>query len=388
MTKLFSKSNFPQAVELQKKVDQCRYIVGLDLHKRTTAITIFDRRSDEQKPIFQRKRVKNEEVLEIIARYSGLKVVISEAAYGWKLMADALKLVADVDFIIFDARKTSAWISMSGIKNDKVDSEMLAYACLHGGGARLAVFQSSQSLKNQEQFKFANFRDHLVKQRTKVKNQLKALRRGYEENPYTGKANIKSALVKTMENDLLDEFNFLTKKIKAAEETIETINSNDQVTALLKTIPGIGEITAFALRSKVDDFSRFEDPRHFCSYFGLAIRQHQSGDHFMKGKITKTGNSLVRMLVIQGAHSVRIHHPEYFSLFFPTLSKTALHTKEKNKLVVAVARKILTFAFHCWKNGTEFDIDAYKAMRETQSSTNTSEKSGKDAHCVGISKSC
>src|SRR3989339_777582 len=202
-TSIFRK-NFPQVDLLQQKADSANFIIGLDIHKKTTAITVIDKKSPN-KPIFQRKRILNLNLLESILKFQGQKIVVAESAYGWYPLQQALQNIFEITFIIFDPFKTSSWIKASGIKNDKIDSEILAYACLHDGISRLAVYQPSKSAK--ENFKLALLREQFVRQRTKVKNQLKAIDKDFGINPYTGEIPQISESITFMTNLLLDQLN-------------------------------------------------------------------------------------------------------------------------------------------------------------------------------------
>lgn len=361
-TSVFRK-NFPQVEKLETKLVQASYVIGLDVHKKTTAITVVDV-TKPSKPVFQRKRVDNEKLFFIMELFHGPKMVIAEAAYGWSPLRTAIEERPDITLVLFDARKTSAWILSSGIKNDKIDSEVLAYACLNGGLPRLTVYQSSMGAKTN--FKLVNFRDKLVSQRAGVKIQIKALERDYGINPFTLKQMEKPEMIQAMENALLEQLSFLDKQIQKIEKEMAKLGKKDEVVKILESIPGVGTITAFALRWKIENIERFKDSKHLASYFGFGIREQQSGDHLQKGKITKTGNNLIRKLLVQGAHVISHAHPEYLRLYFPNLTspEQMKNKKNVNKVVVAVARKQLTFVYYCWKNKTPFSIQEYKKRRE------------------------
>ena len=147
------------------------------------------------------------------------------------------------------------------------------------------------------------------------------------------------------------------------------LSKDDDVISRLQTIPGIGPITAFALRWKMEAIDRFEDAAHLSSYFGFGIRQRQSGDQLVKGKITKTGNVLIRKLLIQGAQVIRPRRTDLRSLYVQSLGQEELmkDRKHANKVVTALARKHLTFAFHIWKKKQSFDIDLYRQRRQQAS---------------------
>ena len=368
------KKNFPGVEVLQQTADTADYIIGLDLHKKTTAICIIDPEQPD-KPVFQRKRLKNELLLIKLQEFDGKKLVACEAAYGWFPLRDALAGMLDVTLVTLNANKTSAWAAASGIKNDKVDAEVLCHACLHGGIPRLAVHQPDR--KSRECFKLALYRQQLVRHQTRLKNQIKAIEREYGTNPYTGEIPKRSDLVATMEADCLEALLYVQQRIQSADECIAVLSKNDGICNLLQAIPGIGPVTSFALRHKIETINRFEDAAHLNAYFGLSLREHSSGNYRIKGKITKTGNTFIRTLLIQGAQVARFRCPEYLALSFPCLSQEdkMKNRKHANKVVVALARKSLSQVYRTWKSGEEFSLDAYRQSRRQQcvSSTKTAD---------------
>ena len=76
-TSIFRK-NFPGAAKLQEQADKTRFIIGLDLHKKTTAVCVFDRTTPAE-PSYQRKRVANNELLSVLSRFEGPKVVVTSS---------------------------------------------------------------------------------------------------------------------------------------------------------------------------------------------------------------------------------------------------------------------------------------------------------------------
>lgn len=357
------RENFPAVAELQRTADTASFIIGLDLHAKTTAICVVDPRQPST-PVFQRKRLLNAELLTVLSRFAGKKVIACEAAFGWHVLADALAALPDITFIPLDARKTSAWIASSGIKNDTIDAQVLCHVCLHGGIRSLAVYV--QSAPSREGSKLARYREHLVRQRTGLKNQVQTFERDYGPNPFSGEIPGKSVLVSSIEGDLHHALKDSDARIGHVETLMNYMSKNDPVIALLQTIPGIGPVTAFALRHKIDTIHRFRDASHMSSYFGLGVRERQSGETTVKGKIAKTGDALLRKLLIQGAQIIRSRRPDLVALYFPMLGQADLmkDRKHANKVVTAIARKNLTFVYHLWKRQTPFDLDVYKARRQ------------------------
>jgi len=64
---------------------------------------------------------------------------------------------------------------------------------------------------------------------------------------------------------------------------------------------GISTITAFALCVEIGDFGRFKNASAFASYLGLVPSLNESGGSSSRGRITRTGNTHVRKLLIEAA---------------------------------------------------------------------------------------
>lgn len=80
---------------------------------------------------------------------------------------------------------------------------------------------------------------------------------------------------------------------------------------LLKTIPGIGNVTAFLIKSEIDDILRFSSKEKLCSYAGLVPSTHQSGNKNYQGRITKQGNKFLRWALTEAAQ-ISIRHSPFF----------------------------------------------------------------------------
>lgn len=357
------RENFPAVAELQHAADTAAYIIGLDLHAKTTAICVVDPR-ESSTPVFQRKRLPHGELLSVLHRFAGKKVIACEAAFGWYILCDALAALPDVTLIPLDARKTSAWIASSGIKNDAIDAQVLCHVCLHGGIRSLAVYAQSKTAR--EGSKLARYREHLVRHRSAVKHQMKSFQREYGPNPFTGEIPEQSVLASFLEADLRHALKDSDERIEHIETRMKLMSKDDPVMTILRSIPGIGPITAFALRHKIDTIDRFKDASHVSSYFGFSVREHQSGESTVKGKIAKTGDPLLRKLLLQGAHVLCARRPDLVELYFPLLGQAAhmQDRKHANKVATALARKTLTIAYHLWKQQIPFDLAVYKARRQ------------------------
>lgn len=69
----------------------------------------------------------------------------------------------------------------------------------------------------------------------------------------------------------------------------------------LRCFRGIDTLTAVTLIAELHDFRRFQTPRALMSYVGLVPGEDSSGERRRRGRITKTGNALVRRMLIETA---------------------------------------------------------------------------------------
>lgn len=82
------------------------------------------------------------------------------------------------------------------------------------------------------------------------------------------------------------------------KEVLETWHWRDQVKAL-SALRGVGWLTAMTVVAEVGDLTRFDSPRQLMAYLGLVPSERSSGDSRRQGGLTKTGNSLVRRLLVE-----------------------------------------------------------------------------------------
>ena len=81
-------------------------------------------------------------------------------------------------------------------------------------------------------------------------------------------------------------------------------HKNNPVSQRLATIPGIGPIIATAIAATVADAGVFRSGREFAAWLGLVPRQNSTGGKARLGGISKRGDSYLRRLLVNSAHTV------------------------------------------------------------------------------------
>ncbi len=145
-------------------------------------------------------------------------------------------------------------------------------------------------------------------------------------------------------------------QIVAVEALLQNIIGGDaklkEKQKLLMSIPGLGKKSAAILLPEVAEIDRFPTPKHLVSYIGLSPIQRESGTSVRtKGHISKMGNKHVRSALFMPARSACLR-----SRVFKDWAKAHMERGKAPKVVyVMMMRKILTYAWHVFKENQPFD---------------------------------
>jgi transposase len=156
--------------------------------------------------------------------------------------------------------------------------------------------------------------------------------------------------------EVTQEIHELEARVREVETVLATLSRESEILARLRTVPGVGLLTATALVAFVGEVSRFPSGRHFASYLGLTPREHSSGLQRRLGAISKRGDPYLRMLLIHGARAVLLHAKK------PTASPDRLRAwalareqaRGHNKAAVALANKLARIVWAVWRNGRAY----------------------------------
>jgi hypothetical protein len=69
----------------------------------------------------------------------------------------------------------------------------------------------------------------------------------------------------------------------------------------LRCFRGIDTLTAILILAELHDFRRFHSARALMAYLGLVPGENSTGEKHRRGRITRTGNALVRRLLVETA---------------------------------------------------------------------------------------
>ncbi len=226
-------------------------------------------------------------------------------------------------------------------KNDRRDAGHVLKLLREGRFPRLWVPSAEQRDLRQ----LLIHRHKLVQIRSRVKNGLQHLamnqgmqkksrlwsvagQKAFRQLPLTGWAGCRR-------QDLLQLLIYLDQQIAPLDRAAQQAAEQDPQARLLLTQPGVGPITALAFVLTIGDVTGFSRGKQVASYVGLIPREHSSGGRQRLGAISKQGNSFLRMLLVEAAHSV-VRLDESFRKQYAH----RCHSKPKGIAKVAAARRL------------------------------------------------
>jgi len=272
------------------------------------------------------------------------------------------------EVIIANARRVQL-ISHNHRKTDRADAELLARL----GRADKALLSPIKHRGSQARHDLTllRARDGLVRMRTAMVNSVRGLvkssgeqlPRGCSTPVFTKRvraAGLPQLLLLTLE-PLLGAIDDVTARINDCDRGVKKLEERYPVAKRLLQVAGVGRLTALAFLLTVEDPSRFTSSRRVGSYFGLAPRQDASSGRDPELRISKTGDSFVRKLLVTSAQYV-------LGPFGPDTAlrrwghKLAAHGEKnaKKRAVVAVARKLAVLLHRLWVTGED-----YEPLRDT-----------------------
>jgi len=104
----------------------------------------------------------------------------------------------------------------------------------------------------------------------------------------------------------------------------------------LKTIRGVGDITALTWAVEVGEPSRFPNERHAISYCGLCAAQRESAGVQKRGPLSKQRNAFLQTTLIEAAHMAITHNQKLRAIY-----ETECRRGPKNRATLEAARRLV-----------------------------------------------
>ena len=312
--------------------------VGLDLHKKYSEFAVMDMAGN----VMRQGRIENtldkmREFSESLPSPSSM-VVESSSTWYW-----AHRLLSERHDVVLSNPIKNKAIASAKVKTDKIDATMLV-TLLRGGFVAECYVPSKETMEFRE---LVRYRANLVRQRTKMKNQVHAylLMNNISIGGHPFSKGFVEELRKLNEprvQGYLRLIDGLNREIHEASTVIKQKAGSNEDANLLTTIPGISFYSALLIASEIGEIGRFEDSPSLVAYAGLAPSTHSSGGRTYHGPITKTGSSYLRWVMNQCTRAHMRAEPDgTVAQFYARLARK----KGDQKAIVAASAKLLKIVF-------------------------------------------
>jgi len=237
-------------------------------------------------------------------------------------------------------------------KEDKRDSRKIARSLSSGNLIPIYV----PSIKTQRDRSLLRTRAMLVKDLARYKNRIKSFLYFYGisidesfkspqqhwsnrfmswlESIDMGEEGGEEALIvlisecKNLRTSILE----ITKQVRRLSQTEVYRNR----VSLLRSIPGIGLLTAMIILTELETVSRFRNIDKMCGYIGLVPSTKSSGEKEKAGDITPRGHSVLRTAIIESSWLARRKDPSLMRSYLSFITRM-----NENKAIVKIAKKLL-----------------------------------------------
>lgn len=328
------------------------HVAGADLHKRVTQLALLRDGRPPSQARFANDRVAVERALTRLP--AGTTIAVESTGSWWWFVDTARRLGHQV---VLSHPKLTKAIATARLKSDKVDAVMLARLLK----ADLLPMVWIPGERDRHIRELLTHRGRVVRARTAVINELHALysKRNLEvpryqwhrAQPIPWRPDELGGYGPRIVQENVALLQALNEQIRGLDQALTALAQEDPDATRLMTHPGVGALTAVALRAWVGDIHRFASAKHVVSYFGLAPRVRQSADSERHGHISKEGNRLVRTLLLQAALAAVRHtggpvRRQYLGV---------LKRRGKKIARIAATNKLLGVLFQMMKRGLTYE---------------------------------
>jgi len=242
---------------------------------------------------------------------------------------------------------------VKGNKNDFIDAEAISEAATRPGMRFVAI----KSEHAQTISAIHKSRQGYVKERTACMSRIGALLLEFGMSLPKGHAVMKKlftwlaaqseSLPPVLMQELVEQHEYyqsLNERIAVQDKKLAQRVADDPVAQLLKSIPGIGDMTASYCLSSIGSANEFKNGRNMAAWLGLVPAQFSTGGKPKLLGISKRGNKTLRTLFVHAARSI-LSRPEQTGKVFGQWLVDLRASKPFNVVCIALANKLARIAW-------------------------------------------
>ncbi|WP_246946192.1 IS110 family transposase [Bacillus pinisoli] len=210
-------------------------------------------------------------------------------------------------------------------------------------------------------------KNRLIKSTTKKISESRAKEKAtqimdYAKNSYpsVSSTSVQTQKVQYYARQLLQ---LMVEKEQISEQLIDSSKQLPEF-EVLKSLPGIGNISAALFIGEFGDLSRFSDHKKVNAFIGIDIRRYQSGKYMGQDHINKRGNPKGRKilyLIVRNMIRQQKAASNHIVDYYYKLKKQPIPKKDK-VATVACMNKLLKCIYSMVRNNTKYDYSHAVSM--------------------------
>ena len=333
--------------------------VGVDLHKKSISVCVVS----QQREVLRSRRLLcvEEDRIEEFFRDLGPCEVVVEATVGYEWF---LRLVEPhaCRCVLAHPGKLRV-IAQSTRKSDRLDARVLAEFLALG----MVPEAHRPTPRVRDHRALVRHRQHVQQRITATKSKIRRVLWDYNADrpdlftrlgrEFLGRVELSPA-DRFRIDQLLEHLAFLQQRLADANTRLrsfaeEGTEREGRSRELLRTIPGVGEVTSEVVLAELGDASRFRSTKQAVAYAGLAPGYRESAGKRKELSIEKKGSKLLRWVLVESAWQVVRYDARWRSRFERLAKRTG-----KKKAITAMAWRLLTVMVAILRSGEPYRVAA------------------------------
>jgi len=338
-------------------------ILALDLGNFKSVACEYDTQNNT-KPQYETIVSTKAAVRELLQRRQPDRVVIEICPLAGWVCDLARELGLEIQ-VAGTNEQRSRWRNVKR-KSDRRDALKLA----HRSALRELKLVHVPEQKIRQWRSLINYRQQLVRRRTRIKNHVRALLLRENLSWVRGKSGWTQQAVAKLEQlalslnevgadelwrgELGSELAALkatNSQLQQVEKKLNQIGKANEQVQQLQSAAGVGRRLAEALVAQFDQPRRLKNSKEVGPYLGLVPKQWQSGETERLGHVTRQGSRVVRALLVEASWAAVRYNPRIRELY----QRIKRNNKNRRKIaIVAVARRLAVYCWAMLRDGTRW----------------------------------
>jgi transposase len=328
--------------------------VGIDLHKHSITVCVWNPNGPSK---IHRMTCANAAAIRLFFASLGPFQASIEATASYHWLVELLEPLAQ-RIVLAHPTKLRV-IAESRHKSDRVDARVLAEFLANDWTP--AAYRPTP--RQREHRTLVRHRQCLVREQTLLRNKIRRIVSDYNADrrdlfSKRGLASLATVPLNPSERFAVEQLlallltvheQLLAWKRRLLAFTACASSREAGHRAVLRSIPGVGDVTSEVVLAELGDVGRFRSAKQVAAYAGLAPGRRESAGKARDLPITKQGSGLLRWVLVEAAWQLVRRSPYSAKIYHPLAKR-----RGPRRAVVAIARRLLGVMVALLRGGQEY----------------------------------